>query len=64
MEIIKANSKGASYNRKLKIQGAAIIEHAFFDPTKHFSFENTSKYTLNCMKYMLLHYIQYLNGQK
>ena len=31
--------KGDSYNSDIKMQGNAIIEHALFDTTKHFSFE-------------------------
>jgi len=36
---IKANVEGASYNSELKRQGDAMIESAFFDPTRNFSFE-------------------------
>ena len=52
-KIIKANVDGVRYNRELERHGDAIIEYAFFDKTKHLSFENTSKYTLNRMKFML-----------
>ena len=38
-ESIKNNPEGARYNSKLKIQGDAIIEHAFFDSSNNFSFE-------------------------
>ena len=52
---IKANVEGAIYNRKLKRQVNGIIKNALFDPTKNFSFENISNYTVNRMKFMLQH---------
>lgn len=36
---ITDNVEGANYHSELKRQGDAVIENAFFDPTKNFSFE-------------------------
>ena len=37
---IVANVEGANYASELKHQGDQIIENAFFDPNKNFTFEN------------------------
>ena len=36
---ILSNVEDVRYNSEMKVQGDAITEHAFFDPTKNFSFE-------------------------
>ena len=40
-EAIIANVEGENYASELKCQGNQVIENAFFDPNKNFTFEKT-----------------------
>ena len=42
MEAIIANLEGEKYASELKRQGDQVIENAFFDPNKNFTFKKYS----------------------